>query len=196
MLYLEDHLERFTDAEVERWMQQLPEQRRRQAEAFRHALGRKQCVLAYRMLCCALQTEYGLSDLPEFEYSKQGKPFLAGHPDIHFNLSHCRQAVACAVSDRPVGVDVESIGRDKPELVEHVMSPREQQTIRSSARPQETFAILWTRKEALLKLTGEGLVDHLAGVLESPLAENVQFDTRVHADQGYVCTMAWEKTGR
>ncbi|MBP5259239.1 MAG: 4'-phosphopantetheinyl transferase superfamily protein [Paludibacteraceae bacterium] len=193
MLYLEDQLERFTDREVEMWMHQLPVQRRHQAESIRHALGRRQCVLSYRLLCRALQEEYGIAQPPEFEYGEHGKPMLAAHRDIHFSLSHCRQAVACVVSDRPVGVDVETIGRGKPDLMDYVLSDNERRAVEASDRPQELFAELWTRKEALCKLTGEGITDQIATLLENDWVAGICFQTKVCREKGYVCTVACEK---
>ena len=38
-----------------------------------------------------------------------GKPRLRDFPDVHFSMSHTDGLVMCAVSDRPVGCDVERI---------------------------------------------------------------------------------------
>ncbi len=143
----------------------LSEQRREQALRFKYELGRKTCAAAYLLLCQGLREEYGITERPVFEYGEHGKPFIVGHPEIHFNLSHCREAVICAVSDQPIGVDVESIREYHDSLVHYTMNDQEVLQIEKAERPDVEFIRLWTMKEALLKLTGQGIVDNLKSVL-------------------------------
>jgi len=94
--------------------------------------------------------------------SAGGKPFCAGGPD--FNLSHGGDWVLLAVDDAPIGVDVEPV-RDRrlaEELAPRIASDREQAWLAQD--PGQRFTVLWTRKEAMLKRSGAGLVDDLAGV--------------------------------
>ena len=99
MIYLNDDIAGF---DLERALPLLSDQRREQALKFRYELGRKTSAMAYLLLCEGLRQEYGIMERPLFEYGEHGKPSIVGHPEIHFNLSHCREAVVCAVSDRPV----------------------------------------------------------------------------------------------
>ena len=92
------------------------------------------------------------------EHNEQGAPYLRDHPELHISLSHCRTAVAAAVSyEGPVGIDVESRCRIGDSLAERVCSPEERQTIDRSADPTMAFLQLWTRKEAALKCRGTGI---------------------------------------
>ena len=162
MVYLNDDIAHFD------WEAALPllsEQRREQTLKFKHLLGRKTCAAAYLLLCEALRKEYGITEKPIFEYGKHGKPFIIGYPDIHFNISHCREAVLCVVSSRPVGVDVESIRSYKDSLVEYTMNPQEIAQIHQAERPEVEFVRFWTMKEAVLKLSGEGISKDLKTVL-------------------------------
>jgi 4'-phosphopantetheinyl transferase len=81
-----------------------------------------------------------------------GKPRLQ-HPSLHVSLAHVPGAVAVAITDAgPVGVDlerVEATGFDGFDDV--VLAPGE-----TASTPAER-ARLWTRKEAVLKATGDGL---------------------------------------
>ena len=72
---------------------------------------RVQSVLAELLLRRALREEFGLTELPRIETGEKGKPFFPDYPKIHFNLSHCKYAVACALDSAPVGVDAEAHGR-------------------------------------------------------------------------------------
>ena len=71
----------------------------------------------------------------------------------------------CALSDQPVGVDVEVPRKITPSLVSYTMNDREQEQINASADPALRFLYFWTRKEALLKLTGEGIRNDMKQVL-------------------------------
>src|SRR5690606_38644752 len=88
--------------------------------------------------------------------------FLPAHPDLHFNLSHSGSIMALAVTRAgPVGVDVERIdaSRSMEELVARNFAPGEQAAFLALPEGERTDAFfeIWTRKEAFLKVTGEGL---------------------------------------
>ena len=99
-VYINEHI---WDFDLEAALKTISEQRREQALKFKHEQGQRLCVLAYLLLKEGLRQEYGLTDNPIFEYNEHGKPSIVGHPEIYFNLSHCKEAVVCAVSDKPVG---------------------------------------------------------------------------------------------
>ncbi len=182
MIYINDHIYDFDLAAA---LEELSEQRRALALRFRHELGQRTCAAAYLLLCEGLRKEYGVMEKPQFVYGVHGKPSIAGRPDIHFNLSHCREAVVCALSDRPIGVDVESPREYKERLVSYTMNEEEQTEIRTSENPVLAFIRLWTRKEAYVKMTGQGIED-LKHVLEH---SDAKFTTVESSDGRYVYTV-------
>ena len=146
-------------------LQEISEQRREQALKFRHEQGQRLCVLAYQLLKQALQEEYGITENPVFDYNESGKPSLVGHPEIFFNLSHCKEAAACVVSDHPVGIDVESLRQYKDSLAEYCMNDDELRQIKASENPDEEFIRLWTMKEATIKLLGTTISNGMKDLL-------------------------------
>ena len=184
MLLIDDHI---NDFDLDSALQQLSEQRRQQALRFRYELGQRSCALAYLLLKRALREEYGITENPVFEYGEHGKPTIVGHPEIFFNLSHCREAVACAVSDKPVGIDVESVRSFKESLVRYTMNDEEVEQIMTAPRPEVAFIRLWTMKEARLKLTGEGINDHMKTVLNE--ADRKKYTTVEWLERGYIYTV-------
>lgn len=107
-----------------------------------------------------------------FQYSPRGKPSLAGHAEnehFHFNLAHSDDVAVFTFSRTcPVGVDVERMRRmhDAESIAERFFSARETNLLKSlpEAEKQTGFFNLWTRKEAWLKATGEGIAKLLAQV--------------------------------
>lgn len=164
----------------------ISEQRRQQALKFRHEQGRRTSVLAYLLLKQALREGYGITANPLFEYGEHGKPVIIGHPEIHFSLSHCRDAVACAVGSRPVGIDVESIREYKEPLARYTMNDDELGQIVAAPRPEVAFIRLWTMKEAALKQIGTGISNELKTVLTDHA--DLKFTTHVRPQYVYtVC---------
>ena len=186
MLYLNDHLSTF---DLEAALPLLSPKRRQQALAFRQLSGRCQSAAAWLLLRHGLKEEYGLLEVPPIAYNGSGKPFFPDHPHIHFNLSHCRAAVICALSTAPVGVDIERIRPFHEELARYTMNEQEMNMIMSSSDPATAFIRLWTMKEAVLKRDGVGIGHDMRSVLhgEEPLG------TVVNADCGYVYSVCgWD----
>lgn len=185
MIYLNDHLELL---DVERALPLLSEQRRQQALAFRHDLGRRTCVAAYLLLCEGLRRECGMEEPPVFSYGEHGKPFIVGHPDICFNMSHCREAAICVIDDKPVGVDIESMRGYRESLVRYTMSDEEVRQIAAAPQPELEFVRLWTMKEAVQKLSGEGIRSDMKTILQQ---RGSRVDTVVSPDSRYVYSVAY-----
>ena len=148
-------------------LEEISEQRREQALKFKYEQGQRLCVLAYLLLKQALRERYGITENPVFEYNEHGKPSIVGHPEIFFNLSHCKEAAICVVSDQPVGVDVEGIREYKESLVNYTMNDEEIAQIKSAENPASTFIRLWTMKEATTKLIGTGISNDMKTVLDT-----------------------------
>ena len=163
MIYLNDDIANFD------WQAALPllsDQRRELCLKFKHEQGRKTCAAAYLLLCEGLREEYGISEKPVFEYGEHGKPSIVGHPEIFFNMSHCREAAICVLSNKPVGVDIESIRPYNESLARYTMSDEEMALIEGAERRDVEFIRLWTLKEAVLKCSGEGIRNDMKHVLD------------------------------
>lgn len=110
-------------------------------------------ALAYDILCRLLDEEH-----PRLEHDGKGAPYLPDHPELAVSISHCRAAVAVAVSpEGRVGIDVECRRKISDGLLERVCTVDEQAAVRAAADPTMAFLQLWTRKEAVLKMCGTGI---------------------------------------
>lgn len=104
---------------------------------------------------------------------EHGKPrLLGGDGSVSFSIAHVAGRVAVAVADgTAVGVDVEAtVGRsavDLTDLATDILSPaelRDHQRI-APLRRAHALAVCWTRKESVLKATGDGLMVPLRDVV-------------------------------
>ena len=190
ILCLNDHIADLSEEQTERLINSLPEWRREQALRYKQLQGRKECAIGYVELLRGLRERFDINEMPAFAYKEHGKPYLKEHPDIHFSISHCKEAVACFVSNRRSGLDIERIRAAKPDLVRHTMSPEEAEGIFSNPFPDVAFTRIWTQKEAVLKLKGTGIVDDLHSVLKPDKLQGIELQTIENPYMGYVYTIA------
>ncbi len=121
--------------------------------------------LAAGLLLKAGLTECGVDyEKAAFMETDHGKPcFAAG--ELHFSISHGGQLAACALAERPIGIDVERVGRFSGgqalctgrRIAGKAFSHEERRALEESEHPAELFAQIWTRKEACAKAVGLGL---------------------------------------
>ena len=183
MLCINDHIADLSEEQIEKLINFLPEWRREQALRFRHLQGRKECAVGYIELLRGLREQFGIKEKPTFAYNEHGKPFLPEHPDIHFSISHCKEAAICVISDRPVGVDVESVRSFNDSLVHYTMNEDEIREIEAAEDSAAAFIRLWTKKEAALKLEGTGISKDMKQVLHQ---KELDFETFIDSQRRYV----------
>ena len=165
MIYLNDHTE---SLDIEAALAKVSAQRREQALKFAHESGRRLSLAVYLLLMEGLQKEYGITEPPVFEYLEGGKPVIIGHPEIHFNFSHSGNVALCAIDNQQIGADIEMPRKITPSLIAYTMNEDERAQIASESDQIKSFLSFWTKKEAVLKLTGEGIRSDLKTVLAKP----------------------------
>lgn len=140
---------------------QLSQYRREKVMRYRFDRGKWLSAGAGLLLDNMLR-EHGLCERDmTYVEGEHGKPTFASHPELHFNLSHSGNLVACALGHRPVGVDVQQLVADlRPSLVRYIMSDQEIAAL--DALPSDDaksllFTQLWSLKECYAKATGLGL---------------------------------------
>jgi len=130
-----------------------------------------------------------------FEKDKNGKPFLKGVENFYFNISHSDRYVVCAVSDEPVGVDVEKIRPVKLRLADRFFTEQERRYVynaENEASQYQRFFEIWTRKEAFVKMDGRGLRIPLDSFDVLTPEEGVSY-LCVHQDEEMICHICTKK---
>lgn len=140
----------------------LPDARRRRVLACRFELDRARVAGTGWLLQYALK-EAGIDPKKAiFTENEHGKPLLANTPDVHFSLSHGGNWAVCALSDTPLGVDVE-LPRCTMKIARRYFQEEELEYLSHLSELQQRDALnrLWTGKEAFIKALGVGLSQSL-----------------------------------
>ena len=132
----------------------LPEERQQRVHKMKQEKSRKQSM-GVGLLLQKVLALYHMQD-SQVIVGEHGKPMIDG---LEFNLSHSGSLVLCAVSDRPVGCDVEELREAPRGVAERHFSDSEQAYLSQFSEEEydKEFFRLWTMKESYVKMTGEGL---------------------------------------
>ena len=199
MLYqVFDDMTQCSEQEIARLLPLVSPQRREQALRYTHTFGQFCCLKSYEMLTELLAstpytlhpTPYTLNPTPSFLYNEYGAPYLENGP--YFSISHCKQGIAVAVSETPIGIDIEAIRPLNESLVRKTMNSEEQTYILSSLNPEIEFIRLWTRKEAYVKMQGTGIIADMHDILCN--ATNVHWEEILDVEKRFICTICQKKT--
>ncbi|MEV0451042.1 4'-phosphopantetheinyl transferase superfamily protein [Streptomyces sp. NPDC050600] len=128
-----------------------------------------------------------------------GRPVFAGEAaGLHFSLSHSRDLALVAFAPVPIGVDVEGVPEARTVgSVASALHPDERRELAllDGAPLASAFTRCWTRKEAYLKGTGQGLsgsgfADTVVGTGARPLPVPGWTLTDVRVPRGFAAACA------
>ena len=151
---------------IKRFYPLLSAEEKERSERFVHFMHRKRFIASHGFLRSVLGRYLDIApEQVQYDKKENGKPILkaSAHEDaIRFNLSHSNHLAMLAVSrSLELGMDVEYMDRKNQwqKLIKRFFTEPEQQAIFSlpENRQQQAFFQVWTRKEAHMKVTGQGL---------------------------------------
>jgi phosphopantetheine--protein transferase-like protein len=153
----------WSDAELDRQLEQLPAVDRTRAEQFKHLGARNQFIVARTLLYQYLKGLFAPDEFPpSLSRNEFGRLFLADN-HVDFNISHTEGLVGITFSaSASVGLDVETSQRKGSHLdiADRFFHPIEVAQItagRNEIEQTELFFRHWTMKEAYVKAIGNGL---------------------------------------
>lgn len=198
-LYLFDQYDALPDGFVAEHLLLLPSARQEQCLRYRQAIDQQNCVIAYLLLQQGLREEYGITDQAIFTYGAHGKPCLKSHPNIFFNISHCKHGVACALADFEIGVDIQDVRPYDPSIARRVCSEAELRLLSEANDPARLFCKLWATRESYAKMLGCSMADTLGKKLplhSIEIISNKNFYiafTSLHYRQYHLCcnNLSW-----
>ena len=136
------------------------------SERYIHEIDAKRYILAHGLMRALLAEATGQH--PEkvaFTFGKYKKPYVAGEYDVQFNLSDTKDALIIAMtSGEELGADIETMDRKvhHEDVADHYFTEAEKKIIfENKENGKRRFLEFWTKKEALLKASGVGIMDDL-----------------------------------
>lgn len=182
--------------------------RRQKADKLRFDEDKRLCVFSDMLLREMLSEVFRIT-YPKFAKEENGKPCLATK-EAHFNISHSKNLIACAVDSKPIGIDIEAKRLVHTHLLRRVCTQDELAFITGNKESAITkdhlseeesikFLQVWTAKEAYIKYTGKGLGTELtsfsvakADKLKTHLDPNLVLFNQVTPE--YILSIAFEDT--
>jgi phosphopantetheinyl transferase len=155
--------EGMSGADLDVFINRLPESEHRRATGMRLDARRRSFVLGRTLLRAAVARVAGVGpDEVVVEIEPGGRPVLAGPlKPLSVSIAHSGRYVVVAVANRPVGVDVEQLRQlaSFPRVVARVCSTQEMHRITrvTGGRGERAFFAVWARKEAYGKALGRGV---------------------------------------
>ena len=190
----------FSDADYDAMYRAAAPDRKARADRFRHADDRMRCLcadmLARRML--AKVADVSPADI-SFTQSNKGKPYA--NVPLQFSVSHSGNFVLCAVSEHPIGADVEQIKPFRAGMVARYFTKAEADFVWGGSPAPDgnvtdrdvcaRFYRVWTAKESYVKMTGTGISTDLLQVTYDPQTQTVCGIplTTPDAPEGYVISI-------
>lgn len=153
-LYLTTIPETISPETLEEMYAIVSPERSQRAKRFLKDADRNRCLTG-EVILRKMLIEKGV-EAPQFHYGSCGKPSLVGG-ELHFNLSHAGEYVLLALSEYPVGVDIELPRKISDGVAEMVYTDEERLWIEHQSDKEFAFFRLWTLKESYIKAIGRGL---------------------------------------
>ncbi len=159
MLYSFD-VSAMSDDDFLRMYQESDKSRKLKVDRLKKEPAKKLSVAAGMLARRGIAHHFGMQPQDiTFRRDHNGKPYAEGL-DIHFSLSHSANLAVCAISDKPVGIDVEKVRSVNMRVAQKWFTPKEQYYIFSDKRKiQKRFFEIWTKKEAYVKRLGTGICE-------------------------------------
>lgn len=164
-MYVADIRPLYDKSIYDMWWQKMPKYRKDRALRYRMEADRIRSVAAMALLIKAYEDYVRIESidsetiLPEICIGQNGKPYF-DESSIYFNLSHSGERVVCVFSDAPVGCDVEYKNDGALKIAKRFFTENEYRIIADVTDELERnrlFDKVWTLKESVVKMMGDGL---------------------------------------
>lgn len=135
-------------------MRGFSERRIKKLEGIRNENEKRRSAGAELMLIHAVTALFPDCEPPvAYDADENGKPYFKEIDGAYFSLSHSGEYAVCAVSGKPVGVDIQALRRLNEGIVKRCFTESERGRLTDDA----SFTALWARKEAVSKAVGLGI---------------------------------------
>lgn len=135
----------------------------------------------------------------EIQRTGKGKPFIKNFP-LEFSISHSGNIWVCAIGKCTVGIDIQIAKPGKTiEVAKRFFTKEEADFIWDN--DSKAFFQIWSRKEAFVKYTGEGIsygFDNFSVIVDGELTDELELPVKCHFENiqlmdGYECCVCTKK---
>ena len=151
-------ISKMSEVEFQALYYKSDENRKAKADRLRKRPAKRLSIAAGELMRNAIANEFNI-DAKElrFRTGKSGKPYVE-NVRVEFSISHSGNIAVCALSDKPVGIDVEHLRDVNMNVAKRLFTPDEQNYVFEKwALAKQRFLEIWTRKEAYVKMLGKGI---------------------------------------
>ncbi|REC59952.1 4-phosphopantetheinyl transferase [Chryseobacterium pennae] len=178
---------------LDRYLNSFPEDFKQDILKYRRWQDAQLSLLGRVLLYQGLKSRYHVDEV-YIERTPDNKPYLKGQP-LHFNISHSKELVVCAIAEFPIGIDVEFID-PKINYLDFQFQMTEQEFLKIDRSEDQIgdFFSYWTRKESVMKAHGGGMMiplDSFEIVNDECVIESKKFFTKnISIDESYQSCIA------
>ena len=182
----------------------ISEERYKKMQRYHFEIDKIRSLFAEILLRYGLKKNFSIEGAQiQFETNEYGKPHLKENSHIHFNVSHSGDWVICAISSKPVGVDVEQMKERNIDIAERFYAEEEYESLLACENVSELFFKYWTLKESYVKAEGKGMSisfnsfafhigDEITLTVEKEICTKYQFQVYKIAEDFEVATCSME----
>ena len=159
MKYIIDNINNYNENDLKNIYQKINKKKQEKINKYANDIDKKRSIIGEYLLMELLKNENIDYNKLEFIYNENGKPYTN---EIYFNISHKDEYVTACISNKEIGIDIETIKDINMNTLNMFASNNEKKQIKNNI----DFYILYTLKEAYIKMKGLSLSN----------IKNIEFD--------------------
>lgn len=154
MFFLIKNINDYSEDELKNFFYEIPIYKQEKIKKYKSEKEIKMSIIGEIILKELLKKNYNLNyNRLIFKTNKNGKPFIA-NSNVFFNISHSKEYIIVAISNNPIGVDIEKKRKISNNMIKYITNESEKNYILSSKDFLNTFFKLYVLKEAYIKMLG------------------------------------------
>lgn len=169
MKWYKYNTQNLSDTEYIKWYSLMREEKKNRVDKNRFLIKKKQTVAGEMLARKAISQWCNVPPESIVFFTKEHNKPYAKDLNVEFNISHSGDMVVCAVSNTPIGIDIEKIRPIDLKIAKRFCNEEELKYLFGFAPRDEDFSYtenkeiltrffsLWTAKEAYGKCVGDGL---------------------------------------
>ncbi len=160
-LFVVVNLEKFENMSTKKLINKMPPKRIKKFTALpKHK--KFECLAGFLLAVYCIKQNFKTKKTLKFSKKSNGKPLIDNHKNIFFNISHTKNAIACAISTNEIGVDIEKIHPIDFDLAKRICCNNELKVFETLTHEKNNFLLkIWTAKESFVKMKSKGIFSNI-----------------------------------